>query len=803
MNRRQIPAYIFLILLTFLIFPVKSTAQELKVRVKVEKANIRLRPSMDSQIVTQVVLGTIFTVLDTTGQWYLVEHRPENSDFTLSGYIHEGIVEIISGAPPAQEAQAPPPAEQRAAPPPPVPTGKLPRDLDQMMKIEKSMRRGSLAFLSLIKKMEPEETAGTQDRTVEMVRVVIDGCQVYETMDTSTTVIYVPRINDEFEILDRNDGFYRILLPDGREGWISEQCIQVFSIQKQQPVIRFQGVESKEVKRYLDTATDIFANLTQQKQFADQIYKKAASSGPGQERIFQISYTKIQKYFRYAREFHGKFVEHKSFQADGATLLSKLSAWTEFLLGPKSYGTEYLLEDAVNNSGMIYDLSAGGNLTLNQKSRVAVKFRKKSDIIQTPYDTLNVDAGYSYRNKDKLSFNLGANLNTYNDQLSDYSDFKRMSLRSDIDYQMSAQSRLRVDYAFLRNTFTLNPDNSYNNHRIRAAAKWKSGSRSEFTLQMRSNLQSSQSDLYQFTNLEPSIAFDRFGVNSRMTVRAFYDMLSYSGLKLRSFNRAVFQFRSHSSSSGTNSLWDLSLMSKNYPNNKSSSYLQMRGSYARTRGGRLKMRFAPSFTTNLYSDNSDNSFTDLRMDLSTTTSAFFTSISSFFRLWHSPGDPDVENAVVKPYILDVYGRLGLNLKYFKIGPTFGMHALFSSENDVEFFKRDGNLIRFGGMVEGNIPFPSGIFLTLRGTYEYGFVYNNEIDIDVNTGDITTGDLFLRHPTTFQINSTLRVPLYKNLILLGRVNYYKIATDMDEKLSIRPVTQNTRFVALAGISYRYN
>ncbi len=68
MNRRQIPACICLTLLTFLIFPVTSTAQELKVRVKVEKANIRLKPNMDSQIVTQAVLGTVFTVLDTTGQ---------------------------------------------------------------------------------------------------------------------------------------------------------------------------------------------------------------------------------------------------------------------------------------------------------------------------------------------------------------------------------------------------------------------------------------------------------------------------------------------------------------------------------------------------------------------------------------------------------------------------------------------------------------------------------------------------------------------------------------------------------------
>ncbi len=815
MNRRNKQAYSCLALMILLIFPIKSIAQELRIKVKVEKANIRLKPSMDSPIVTQAGAGTEFAVLETAGQWYLVEHRPEGSEYALAGYIHESVIEIISGAPPPPKAQDPGPAsvEKKAAAAatapatvtaaPSMPTGKLPQELDQLLKIEKSMRRGSLAFLSLIKQMDPKETTSTQDRTVEMVRVVIDGCQVYEAMDATTMVIYVPRINDEFEILDRNDGFYRILLTDGREGWISEQCIQVFSLQKQQPMVRFQGVESKDVKRFLDTATDIFANLTQQKQYADEIYKKTASSGLGQDGFFQASYAKIQKYYRYAREFHGKFVEHKSFQAEGDSLLSKLSAWTEFLLGTNAYGTEYLLEEAVDNSGMVYDLSAGGDVTLNQKSRVSVKFNKKSDIIQTPYDTLNVDAGYSYRNQSKLSLNLGANLNTFNDQLSDYSDFKRMSLRSDIDYQLSTQAKLNADYAFMRNTFTLNPDNSYTNHRIRAAAKWKSGSRSEFTLQMRSNLQTSLSDIYQFTNLEPSIAYERVNTDSRMTVRAFYDMLTYSGLKLRNFNRAVFELRNQSSTNGTNSLWNLALTSKNYPDNKSSSYFQLRGSYARTRGSRLKMRFAPSFITTLYSENSDNSFTDLRMDLSTTTSGFFANLSSFFRLWHSPGDPDVENAVVKPYVLDVYGKLGLNLKYFKIGPTFGMHALFSSENEVEFFKRDGNLIRFGGMVEGNIPFPSGIYLTLRGTYEYGFVYNNEIDIDVNTGDVTTGDLLLRHPTTLQLNSTLRVPLYKNLVLLGRVNYYQIATDLDEKLSIRPVSQNTRLVALAGISYRFN
>lgn len=794
MNHRRSWKVSCLILMTLFSLSGWGAAQQLKLRVKAESANIRLKADIKSQVLIIASKGAVFDVLEQTGQWYLVKYTPENSRYEIAGYLHMSEVEVLT-----QE----PHALQRQPAPPPTPSSRLPQDLEQMQRIEKSLRRLSLALLSLIKKMDPQETSGYQDQSTDMVRVVIDGCQVYETADPRSQVIYTPRINDEFEVLDRNDGLYQIRLQDGREGWISEKCIQPFSLQTQRVVIHFRGVSSNEIKNYLDAATDIFASITQQKQTADQIYKKNQSKQLGQDPAFRAAYLKIQKYYSYAREFHGRFVENKLFETKGATLLSRLSAWTELFLGRNAYRTEYLKEDPVDQSGFVHDISVGGDLTLNSKSRVSVKVNKKSDIIQTPFNTLTMDAGYTYRDSQKLTFRIGANLNTYNDQLSDFSDYKRITLRSDVDYQLSPQARVLVNYAFLKNDFSLNSDNSYNNHRILAASKWKSGSRSEITLQMRSSLQSSQSDLYNFTNLEPSLSFDHYGTNSRLTVRAFYNMFSYSDLKLRSYNRAVLQFQNQARSRNTSSRWDLAVMSKAYPNNKSASYLQLRGGFVRTRSGRLGLRFAPSFTTNLYTENSESNFTDLRLDFSTTTSAFFASLSSFFRFWHSPGDPDAENAVVKPYVLDVYQRLGLNLKYIKIGPTFGLHAQFSSERGVEFFRRDGNLIRIGGIVEGNIPFPLGIYLTLRGTYQYGFVYNNEIDIDVNTGDITTGDLLMRHPTTFQIHSNLRVPLYQNLVLLGRVNYYKIASDMDEKLSIRPIAHNTRFTAMVGISYRFN
>ncbi len=107
------------------------------------------------------------------------------------------------------------------------------------------------------------------------------------------------------------------------------------------------------------------------------------------------------------------------------------------------------------------------------------------------------------------------------------------------------------------------------------------------------------------------------------------------------------------------------------------------------------------------------------------------------------------------------------------------------------------------MFEAEIPLPHQIHLSASGGYEYGFVYSDELAVDVNTGLLTIGDLVQRHPTTFQINSLISVPVLANLELIGRLNMYKIKTDMDQKLSINPIGQSNRFVVLFGVRYRYN
>ena len=369
MNQRRFRGLLCLLLMTFFSLSGLGASQQTQVRVKAETASIRLKPDVESQVLGSAPRGAVFDVQDQTGEWYLVRYTPDNSRYELAGYIHMSDVEPVSPPTPAPKTMAPAPVQPQhtrpqpqAAAPQARPAGNIPQDLASMQKTEKSMRRLSLAFLSLIKQMDPVETSGFAARSSDMVRVVIDGCQVYEAMDPQSQVIDTPRINDEFDVLGKNDGFYQIRLLDGREGWISEQCIQVFSRQSRQSVIHFRGISPKDIKNYLETATDIFASITQQKQFADQIYKKNSAQALGQDPSFQASYLKIQKYFGYAGEFYGRFMEDKSFQTPGASILDRLSAWAELLLGRNAYGTEYLLENPVDRSGFVHDLSVGADL---------------------------------------------------------------------------------------------------------------------------------------------------------------------------------------------------------------------------------------------------------------------------------------------------------------------------------------------------------------------------------------------------------------------------------------------------------
>jgi hypothetical protein len=83
-------------------------AQGTRIKVIVENASIRLKPSLDSEAIEEsVALNTVFTAEKKVGEWYEVKFG-STVGVLLIGYIHEMYVEVL-----AEEAPRPPALEEK------------------------------------------------------------------------------------------------------------------------------------------------------------------------------------------------------------------------------------------------------------------------------------------------------------------------------------------------------------------------------------------------------------------------------------------------------------------------------------------------------------------------------------------------------------------------------------------------------------------------------------------------------------------------------------------------------------------
>ncbi|MCP2520590.1 outer membrane beta-barrel protein [Candidatus Aminicenantes bacterium AC-708-M15] len=115
------------LLLIFFVFILTFTihAENLKIKVIVEKANIRLKPDLGSPIVGKADLNQVFEVVEETntkeGKWYMIRFKSVEG-YMIYGYIHSSVVKVLEAKKPEEKKPpAPPPAPKPPSPPtPPV-----------------------------------------------------------------------------------------------------------------------------------------------------------------------------------------------------------------------------------------------------------------------------------------------------------------------------------------------------------------------------------------------------------------------------------------------------------------------------------------------------------------------------------------------------------------------------------------------------------------------------------------------------------------------------------------------------------
>lgn len=88
-------------------------AQESRTKLKVvsEVANIRQNPDIGSAIIQQLPQGTVLEATAKQGEWYVIRLKLDE-DKILSGYVHESLVTVIGGPPPAEVKIAEPKKEE-------------------------------------------------------------------------------------------------------------------------------------------------------------------------------------------------------------------------------------------------------------------------------------------------------------------------------------------------------------------------------------------------------------------------------------------------------------------------------------------------------------------------------------------------------------------------------------------------------------------------------------------------------------------------------------------------------------------
>lgn len=66
-----------------------------KLRISVDKANIRLEPDAESPVASSALKGTTLDSYEKVGEWFRVVIGPDEKGFLVIGYIHSSDVEII------------------------------------------------------------------------------------------------------------------------------------------------------------------------------------------------------------------------------------------------------------------------------------------------------------------------------------------------------------------------------------------------------------------------------------------------------------------------------------------------------------------------------------------------------------------------------------------------------------------------------------------------------------------------------------------------------------------------------------
>jgi hypothetical protein len=428
---------------------------------------------------------------------------------------------------------------------------------------------------------------------------------------------------------------------------------------------------------------------------------------------------------------------------------------------------------------------------INNNSDVNLLLSRTNDIIQTPYSNTLLETQYR-SSLQNLKYHAGFSINNYNDKFNTFNKYNRLGLNLGANHSVGKKTTLRYAYDLNANKYSDFADIDFTNHSISLVSNTIFNSLKSLDFRIRSNFQNGQEERRNFIFFYPELKYNIRNQKGSNQFFLNYQKYSFANLGLRDTDRIMFGIRNNKQLSGRISSRYVGLSAKLFQNKPTFNYYQIDSRFSTTWTKNRSVFSNIGIRVNYYPDQTNLNFSDIQFSFGNSNLLFY-NFSTFNRFYYS-SDPLTT-------VSDLNLILGLNIKKFRIGPSISLHAL-TNFDDFQF-QKDGNFYRFGAYAEGNINFPYQINLSLSTAYDYGFVYSQQFSQNSSTGELQFGDLNERHPTTFQLNSTITTSFVRHTDLFFRLNMYVIDTDITAAISRSPVERNTRFTSRLGARYRFN
>jgi len=692
--------------------------------------------------------------------------------------------------------------------------GQLANDIIELEKISTELKKNILPLLTLIKEFEKSN----QFTTLEIVKAVQPDVNVMEADNPSSTTIYTAQPDEEFELLEYQEPWLKIKLKDGREGWVSEDRVQI--IEKQELAGGFltsnrkkneAGTLLAQMAAFENRTGELFTIAGALQTKIENHYQKLSDA---RKTLYADAYSRYQnsksiigKYQTYVEKYYQPYrhlTELTGILPGYITKVKKFSGDASVNFGQSKYS------GIADYSTTSRDLALNGAYKIDDKTSVNASFNNQSEIIQSPFTTTSMGAGFNSSAIKNLKINAGIGHSIYSDKTSEENSFSNTSGRVNLSYQVHQKASLFGNLNLMNKKFELEDGNDYNGKGIVIGTLINPNTQNHLRLQFRGNSQKSEIDYLSFNQLNPQLYFS----SKSSPQKTFSTLIDFNKLIYEeSNNQNDFQklkLNLNWKNRGYKKLSNRSFIvtGKQFPNDSSRNYVRA-GIQTRSQKGSIKLgktintAFTSNYTYFIDRDSASmNDFLDLRINRSATRQRIYFTISFSTRIWNNFLDLELTGP---DHVFDLYTEIGpiindlsggfVAIKSIKPGIILGGHGLVNIDEDHVF--RNGNSARGGLSLQSNIGIHKGS-LVLAAGYERSFIISTGLASETTEEEIT-----LRMPYSYRFKLDFRYPIVNNWDINFRVFSYKITTDANESTIHSPLESrsNTRFSG--GFIYRFS